>query len=420
MSPRRSAPANASNVAGSKVTFNVTALVQRTSDGDFDSRYTRLSRSTPVSDAKESYREYYSSEDTTASRRPTLTIVLGSGSTPPPPPPSAPASSTLKVLQWNIAQGYGQDGKSNIDRVVAFIVSKRPDVISFNEIMRYSSSSQPQIIADKLRARTGETWTYNWVQKSGASSGEGECVMTRLDVDATDDYLAERQPVGRHDPRERQRPHRQRRSPRISIISRAPRALAQVRQLVAWADNHSEQRIIAGDFNGWPGTAEINEMAENPQRRLGGCQEQRRGRVLTRGIRTATRGTRASTTCGYSKGAIGACRDPRGSVLHARLLGSLRPQCAHRDVPGSGSRSRTDRAARSRTLGPAFRPASRASQARATRRVAAGRGSLRSFHRCRNTPAKNHSHNSASKLSDAVTAPARSGAAGAASRGALR
>ena len=45
------------------------------------------------------------------------------------------------------------------------------------------------MIADKLRAQTGETWTYHWVQKSGASSGEGECVMTRLDIDATDDYL---------------------------------------------------------------------------------------------------------------------------------------------------------------------------------------------------------------------------------------
>ena len=36
--------------------------------------------------------------------------------------------------------------------------------------------------------------------------------------------------------------------------------LAQVKQLVSWADNHAEQRIIAGDFNGWPGTPEINEM----------------------------------------------------------------------------------------------------------------------------------------------------------------
>ena len=155
------------------------------SAGDFGSRYTRLLLDDTGSDVKESYREYYSSEDSTASRRPTLTIVLGSGTAPPPPC----GGSTLKVLQWNIAQGYGQDGQSNIDRIVNYIVQWRPDVVSFNEIMRYSSSSQPQMIADRLRSRTGQTWSYHWVQKSGASSGEGECVMTRLHIDGVDDHL---------------------------------------------------------------------------------------------------------------------------------------------------------------------------------------------------------------------------------------
>jgi endonuclease/exonuclease/phosphatase family metal-dependent hydrolase len=251
---------NASNKAGAKVNIDLTSLVQQTSDGDFSSRYTRVLLADGGADAKESYREYYSSEDSDPSRRPTLTIVLASGSTTTPPPsqPST-SSSTIKVLQWNIAQGYGQDGKSNIDRVVAFIVAKRPDVISFNEIMHYSSGSQVKTIADKLRAQTGETWTYKWVQKSGSSSGEGECVMTRLDVDATDDFLlsAARSVAmitinvnGRN----------------VNVFSThldhqaSSTRVAQVKQLVAWAATQPEQRIIAGDFNGWPGTPEINEM----------------------------------------------------------------------------------------------------------------------------------------------------------------
>ena len=90
---------------------------------------------TTRSDAKESYREYYSSEDSTVSRRPTLTIVLGRRFDAAAAA-AAGTGSTLKVLQWNISQGYGQDGKSNIDRVVDFIVSQSPDVISFNEIMQ--------------------------------------------------------------------------------------------------------------------------------------------------------------------------------------------------------------------------------------------------------------------------------------------
>jgi len=251
------ASANASNVAGAKVVMDLTAMVQRASDGDFDTRYTRLLIHDDASEAKESYREFYSSEDTTASRRPTLTIVLAGGSTPPPPPSTT--SGTIKVLQWNISQGYGEDGKSNIDRVVDFIVSQAPDVISFNEIMKYSSSSQPQIIADKLRARTGKTWTYHWIQKSGSSSGEGECVMTHLDIDAKDDYLLS---VSRSVAMARLNVNGR----IVNVFSThldhqaSSTRLTQVKQLVAWSDNYSEQRILAGDFNGWPGTAEINEM----------------------------------------------------------------------------------------------------------------------------------------------------------------
>jgi endonuclease/exonuclease/phosphatase family metal-dependent hydrolase len=246
--------ASAGNVAGSKVVIDLTSFVQRASDGDLDTRYTRLLLHDSGGDAKESYREYYASEDSTVSRRPTLTVVFAS--TEP-----TTTGSTLKVLQWNISQGYGTDGKSNIDRVVAFIVNTKPDVVSFNEIMRYSSSSQPQMIADKLRAQTGKTWSYKWVQKSGSSSGEGECVMTHLDIDATAEYLlsADRSVA----------------MARLNVNGRivnvfsthldhqsSATRLSQVRQLVAWADNHAEQRIIAGDFNGWPGTAEIDEMLE--------------------------------------------------------------------------------------------------------------------------------------------------------------
>jgi endonuclease/exonuclease/phosphatase family metal-dependent hydrolase len=249
--------ASATNVAGSKVTLNVTDLVQRTSNGDFGSRYTRLLLDDTGTDSKDSYREYYSSEDSTVSRRPTLTIVLASGAVPPP----VSGGSTLKVMQWNIHQGYGADGKPNIDRVVDLIASKSPDIISFNEIMRYSSSSQPQMIADGLRARTGKTWTYKWVQKSGATSGEGECIMTHLAVDATDDYLLSAS--------------RSVAMIRVNVNGRIISAfsthldptvgstqMTQLQQVVGWTDNYAEQRIVAGDFNFWNTTSQYTEMSK--------------------------------------------------------------------------------------------------------------------------------------------------------------
>jgi len=249
--------ASASNTAGSRVTFDVTSLVQRTVNGEFDTRYTRMLLADVATGSKETFREFYPSEDGTASRRPTLTVVLGTTATSPPP---ATNSSTIKVLQWNIAQGYDPQGQSNIDRVVAFIVAKRPDVISFNEINKYSSTnSHCQQIADRLRAQTGETWTYHWIQKSGAATGEGEAVMTRLDVDANDDFLLS---VARSVAMLRLNVNGR----IVNVFSThldhqsSSTRMTQIRQLVSWAATHAEQRIIAGDFNAWPGTGEYNEM----------------------------------------------------------------------------------------------------------------------------------------------------------------
>ena len=251
--------ASAKNTTGSKVTFNVTSLVQQTSNGAYGSRYTRLLLLDPGATGQESYREFYPSEESNAALRPTLTVVLGSGSTSQT---SSATTSTIKVLQWNIAQGHAPDGTSNIDRVVAFVAAQMPHVISFNEIWHTaspSSSDQTTIIANKLKAKTGQTWTYHWVQKLGSASGEGECVMTRLAIDATDEFLLSAQ--------------RSVAMARLNINGRivnmfsthldqnsSATRLAEVKQLVTWSATEPQQRIVAGDFNGWPGTAEINEM----------------------------------------------------------------------------------------------------------------------------------------------------------------
>jgi endonuclease/exonuclease/phosphatase family metal-dependent hydrolase len=85
--------------------------------------------------------------------------------------------------------------------------------------------------------------------------------MTHLDVDATDEYLLSytrsvamiRTNVNGRIVNVF--------STHLDHTSSALR-LTQVKQLMAWADNHSEQRIVAGDFNWYPGTTEINEMGK--------------------------------------------------------------------------------------------------------------------------------------------------------------
>jgi endonuclease/exonuclease/phosphatase family metal-dependent hydrolase len=251
------------NVGGSKVNIDVTAITREAMQTS--SRYTRVMLVDIDGTATASFMAYYSNE-ASSTLRPKLVVNYGPGSividpTPPPPPPP---STTLKVLQWNIAQGWGTDGKSNIDRVVDWVVKMDPDVISFNEIMHYASASADhvKIIADKLKARTGDSWSYKWVQKGGATSGEGEAVMSRLPFASTAFNLlpftrsaAEAMVIvnGRT----------------INVVSthldasNSSYRMAEIRDLKPWFAAFAQQRIIMGDFNSWPGTAEIYEMTKD-------------------------------------------------------------------------------------------------------------------------------------------------------------
>jgi hypothetical protein len=106
-----------SNIAGTKVTFDVTALVKAAVAGDLGaSRYTRVALMDLGASTSESYREYVAPNDPSVSSRPVLKVVYGGTATPPPPPSS---STTLRVLQWNTHHGgVGSDGVWDPDRLV--------------------------------------------------------------------------------------------------------------------------------------------------------------------------------------------------------------------------------------------------------------------------------------------------------------
>jgi hypothetical protein len=72
------------NTVGAKINFDITALVQKTLNGDFGLRLTRVALVDVGGggDVKESYREYHASEATTPANRPQLTVVYNT--TDPP------------------------------------------------------------------------------------------------------------------------------------------------------------------------------------------------------------------------------------------------------------------------------------------------------------------------------------------------
>jgi endonuclease/exonuclease/phosphatase family metal-dependent hydrolase len=158
-------------------------------------------------------------------------------------------------MQWNIAS------TSNVTAVADFIAKFKPDVISLNEIYKYASDNRPQKIADLLKAETGWTYYTHWAQIAGLTSGVGVAVLSRFPIEDTEArYLVYDRSAA---------------LVRVTVNGRlinfvathldhqsSSKRLAQVNELKSWLTSFAEQKIVAGDFNWYPGTTEINEMAE--------------------------------------------------------------------------------------------------------------------------------------------------------------
>jgi endonuclease/exonuclease/phosphatase family metal-dependent hydrolase len=266
----RYATASVGTSRGTRVSFNVTSLVQSTVNGNYGSRYTRIALVDGGSSSASSLKEFYSSEASDAGLRPKLTVVYGSGTAAPDdedeeeeeeapapaPNTSSGSSSTLKVLDWNIHYGIGMDGRYGIDKYVDWIVRLNPDIISLNEVEKnvrgHGDEDQPALFASKLRARTGRTWYYHHANRYGnwGDNGGGNLILSRFPILARSQLamsgdrsaaLATLSVNGRN----------------VNFISThlanssegSSLRASQLRQLLSWARGFAEQRIIAGDFN---------------------------------------------------------------------------------------------------------------------------------------------------------------------------
>jgi endonuclease/exonuclease/phosphatase family metal-dependent hydrolase len=253
------------NKPGTKVTFDVTALVKHAVAGDLgSSRYTRIALVDLQAATSESYREYYTPDDPNPSVRPVLKVTYGGGSSPSVSSGSQAAltgssGSTLRVLQWNTHHsGVGTDGQLNTARLVKKAASFKPDVVSFNEVERYTgwgNNDGPAVMAALMKQYTGQKWYY----KFSTATGDGNLVMSRFPIESTTTRLLnhDRSAVdivvhvnGRNVNFT---------STHLDADSTAYR-LAQIGELVAWQRTLSEPRIIAGDFNAWPGSSENAKM----------------------------------------------------------------------------------------------------------------------------------------------------------------
>ncbi len=260
--------ASVTATAGSRVTFDVTAQVQKVINGAYGSRFARFLVGDLGSSSRDSYKKYYSNNESNSALRPALTVTVGTTSAvtpqPAPPPPTTTSGKQLRVLQWNLHHGgYGTDGRYDPNRVATWMAKMNPDVIMLNEIEKYTgwgNQDQPEVYKKLLQSKTGKTWYYVFAQEWGnwSSNGKGNLIFSSVPFKHVERYEL----VHNHD-----------RTIAEGVISWGGRnitllvthldpysyslRLAQATEVTTWAASEPEARILTGDMNAWPDQSSI-------------------------------------------------------------------------------------------------------------------------------------------------------------------
>jgi endonuclease/exonuclease/phosphatase family metal-dependent hydrolase len=176
--------------------------------------------------------------------------------------PSAHAQTALKVLDWNTHHGVGTDGVYNLQRFIPFIAKSGANVVSLNEVEKFTSwgnEDQPARYAALLKIATGKTWYHTFAQRDGAAKGQGNLILSTFPIEAAgSDTLSYSRSVARAQIVVN--------GIRVNVFSThldadsSTRRTLQMTELRAWAANFSQPHVFAGDFNAWPGAAEIATM----------------------------------------------------------------------------------------------------------------------------------------------------------------
>jgi endonuclease/exonuclease/phosphatase family metal-dependent hydrolase len=249
------------NALGSTYAFDLTAMVQRTVNGEFGSHYTRLALIDTGGSNSGNYREFHSTRAANAAVRPRLVITYGTLAPPPPPPPPPPATVTIRVMQWNMHKTKGSDGVCNPDRTANTIVAQNVQVVSLNEVNFFSGEcawtfDMGARIQALLQQKTGLTWYVQNVNAGGVGNvllslyppvsssstlldfGRGVAQMAIVVNGRTINLF----------------------STHVEWENAAWRPI-QIAEAVSWVTNFSEPRIVMGDFNTWPATSDYSIIA---------------------------------------------------------------------------------------------------------------------------------------------------------------
>jgi endonuclease/exonuclease/phosphatase family metal-dependent hydrolase len=175
---------------------------------------------------------------------------------------TAQTAGMLKVLDWNTHHGVGSDGVYNIERFVPWIASSGANVVSLNEVEKFTSwgnEDQPARYAALLQGATGKPWYYSFAQRDGAAKGQGNLILSTFPIAAASQKLLSYS-------RSVARVQVVVNGETVNVFSThldadsSTRRATQMAELKAWAASFPQPHIFAGDFNAWPGATEIATM----------------------------------------------------------------------------------------------------------------------------------------------------------------
>jgi endonuclease/exonuclease/phosphatase family metal-dependent hydrolase len=175
---------------------------------------------------------------------------------------SAGGSITLKVVEANISYGgHGTDNVINLDRLTNWLVKMNPDAASLIEVL--GGSKDPANITALMQQKTGIPW-YNYYVPKYAGCNEGVMILSKWPFLSTSYYFMSYQmPIAQAT---------------LNVNGKAvnffsthfqwPSTASAERQveaneLVAFARNFAEPRILAGDFNAQTSTPEVQTIMQS-------------------------------------------------------------------------------------------------------------------------------------------------------------
>jgi endonuclease/exonuclease/phosphatase family metal-dependent hydrolase len=183
----------------------------------------------------------------------------GTGSDTMQPTGAAP----LRVLHWNLHHGNDPDNHYALARQMDVIYQLHPDVVSLNEVEKnnksYGNEDQAAHIAQYLTDMTGQPWYYFMRPGTGAATGIGNAVISRLPFVMTDvcQLSAERNAV--HATMMVNGRTFNMWSTHLAVETSAAR-VSEANALTACMSAFAEPRLVTGDFNSSIGTPELNLM----------------------------------------------------------------------------------------------------------------------------------------------------------------